>query len=53
VEYQIAVSNYVGYMEYLIENTAHSDLLLVGDFNFPCVLSNCGFRALNNFIQCS
>jgi hypothetical protein len=25
-------------------------LLLVGDFNFPCVLSNCGFRAFNNFI---
>ena len=49
-DYQAAISNYVGFIDYIVDNTVHSDLILAGDFNFLCSMLFSGYRIFNCFL---
>jgi exonuclease III len=34
----------IGYIESLLTNEVYSDVIICGDFNFPCALQNTGYR---------
>jgi len=51
VEYNASLSQCIGFIENILVSNAHSDVIVLGDTNFPCVTTNAGFNCFNKFLD--
>ena len=49
-DYRATVNECAGFIDHVIECTVHTDIILIGDTNFPCNVLNSGFRIFNKFL---
>ncbi len=50
-EYKAALNECIGCIEDFIVSTAHDDVMIVGDTNFPCDLKNSGYWVFYEFLR--
>jgi len=51
IQYESEISNYVGFIESVLNSYYYTDVVIMGDTNFQCVHDNIGFRRFLPFLN--